>query len=250
MITVPLASNPTSNATASPFQHPGSRQRIDRQVLSETVSGLRISAVDGTAFIDNAETILPYCDGNHQITITDSTGKEIVGVLGAVGTGEALGSELFPDLDFTSGWTPLTTTINSANQYTVISNGIRGVAKPSVFNLMGLYKGSLLGTSTNSTPTLTTFSISPLIVGTGFCAMGSTGYVTPNLPDIYIRGVNHIANDIVVVSSISLKQVTSPSTTGALIKASPTGAQSFTSKDTDFAYNAASYDVTVKRIYL
>jgi hypothetical protein len=60
-----------------------------------TVTGLRISAVDGTAFIDNAGATIPtYADGNHQIEIYDSDNRILRGVLKAAGTGETLSDEL------------------------------------------------------------------------------------------------------------------------------------------------------------
>jgi hypothetical protein len=60
-----------------------------------TVTGLRISAVDGTAFIDNAGATIPtYADGNHQIEIYDASNRMLRGVLKAAGTGETLSDEL------------------------------------------------------------------------------------------------------------------------------------------------------------
>ena len=249
MITVPLTSNPTSNATASPFQHPGSRQRIDRQVLSETVSGLRISAVDGTAFIDNAADLSAYCDGNHQITITDSADKKLVGVLGSAGSGETLGSELFPALE-AANFDSVSATWTIPGDGTAISAGGTGtIVKNLSVNYTGILARARIAAFDYSSGVVTR----PYISGAGAWSLSSNATLTqtftelgasPNRFQIFSNGFNGKINNI------SYKQVTSPSTTGALITASPTGAQSFTSKDADFAYNAASYAVTVKRIYL
>ena len=261
MITVPLTSNPTSNTTASPFQHPGSRQRIDRQVLSETVSGLRISAVDGTAFIDNAAALSAYYDGKHQITITDTAGKELVGVLGSVGSGEALGSELVSNGDFSGGgasWSSSVGTITFADG-TAVFNG-DGTTKDlqQSFDVAAgkLYALGYQIISENLTGSNTSFYLS------SGSYIGATQVISKVVATSLRRDTAVAANPLrfvilanatggaLVLDNVSLKQVTSPSTTGALIKASPTGAQSFTSKDADFAYNAVSYAVTVKRIYL
>ena len=60
-----------------------------------TVTGLRISAVDGTAFIDAANSsITDLADGNHQIEIFDSVGRFLKGFLKLVGAGETLSDEL------------------------------------------------------------------------------------------------------------------------------------------------------------
>ncbi|MFH1147215.1 MAG: hypothetical protein V1736_05855, partial [Pseudomonadota bacterium] len=60
-----------------------------------TVTGLRISAVDGGAtesggaFIDGANAdITALADGNHQIEIYDASGRMIKGVLKEAGIGE------------------------------------------------------------------------------------------------------------------------------------------------------------------
>ncbi|MFO8145407.1 MAG: hypothetical protein R6T89_06755 [Candidatus Syntrophosphaera sp.] len=63
------------------------------QVYSDTITGLRISAVDGTAFVDAAADITTYADGNHLLEIEDSLGNIASGVLSAQGSGETLGSE-------------------------------------------------------------------------------------------------------------------------------------------------------------
>ena len=64
------------------------RPRPPFTVHQSTLTGLRISAVDGTAFVDNGSALTPYADGNHQVSIFDSSGRELRGVLKAVGWGE------------------------------------------------------------------------------------------------------------------------------------------------------------------
>ena len=70
---------------ASAFLNPGPQPVVYRA----TVTGLRVSAVDGTAFIDGANaSITALADGNHLIEIYDSSNRMIKGVLKAAGTGE------------------------------------------------------------------------------------------------------------------------------------------------------------------
>ena len=65
------------------------RPRGMMSVFRGSLTGLRISAVDGTAFVDNAGATLPtYADGYHEISIYDSSGYELKGILKAQGTGE------------------------------------------------------------------------------------------------------------------------------------------------------------------
>ncbi len=58
--------------------------------IKGTLTGVRISAVDGTAFLDDCADLIPYCDGRSIIRLKDSGGRYAIGVLGAHGTGEGL----------------------------------------------------------------------------------------------------------------------------------------------------------------
>jgi hypothetical protein len=59
-------------------------------VYKGTISDLRISAVDGTAFIDNCSAITTYADNAHRVEIYDSAGKRLVGIAKEAGSGESL----------------------------------------------------------------------------------------------------------------------------------------------------------------
>jgi len=64
-------------------------------VYRATLTGLRISSVNGTALIDNAGATVPtLADGNHLIEIYDSAGLALKGYLKAAGDGEDLGAEI------------------------------------------------------------------------------------------------------------------------------------------------------------
>ena len=69
---------------------------IPQQIVYKgTVTGLTISAVDGTAFVDNlpAAVTASYCDGNYSIEVYDSAGRFVRGMLKAVGSGVTLQTE-------------------------------------------------------------------------------------------------------------------------------------------------------------
>jgi hypothetical protein len=59
-------------------------------VYKGTISDLRISAVDGTAFLDNCSAITAYADNAHRVEIYDSAGKRLVGIAKEAGSGESL----------------------------------------------------------------------------------------------------------------------------------------------------------------
>jgi prepilin-type N-terminal cleavage/methylation domain-containing protein len=58
---------------------------------------MRLSTINGTAFVDFgvARSLTPYI--GDQLTITDSTGHQLIGWIKAAGTGETYGSQLLPD---------------------------------------------------------------------------------------------------------------------------------------------------------
>ena len=61
---------------------------------SVSLANIRLSLVNGTAFVDfsAANTLTPYL--NRKLILTDSAGKKAVGYIKAVGTGETLGDEI------------------------------------------------------------------------------------------------------------------------------------------------------------
>jgi len=75
---------------------------------------MRLSAVDGTAFIDfSAANVLTDHIGK-RLTIFDSAGKKLIGFIKAAGTGETYGVEKVTNGGFTSdtsGWTPINNAI-------------------------------------------------------------------------------------------------------------------------------------------
>lgn len=64
----------------------------------QTITGLRISAVDGTAFLDNCAELQKYI--GRMIRIYDSGSRYLEGWIKANGSGETLGNELGGDVSF------------------------------------------------------------------------------------------------------------------------------------------------------
>jgi hypothetical protein len=79
---------------------------------------MKLSLVNGTAFVDfsAAGALTPYICG--QLTITDSSGRHLVGFIKAAGSGETYGSELMSNTNFAA-----TTGIGSFNTTLAIVGG-------------------------------------------------------------------------------------------------------------------------------
>ena len=115
-------------------------------VYRGTVTDLRISAVDGTAFIDNAGATIPtYADGNHSIEIYDSSNRMLKGVLKAAGTGETDTGDLLSGLGLTSGWIASNATIVDSNTFSTTAVG-GYVRKDGIITENGLHKFSYTAT--------------------------------------------------------------------------------------------------------
>ena len=82
-------------------------------LITGTITGLRISSVDGTAFLDNCAALIPYADGNRRIEIYDASGRILQGYLKAQGEGEGLGGEFITSVANGAGSPYETLTINA-----------------------------------------------------------------------------------------------------------------------------------------
>jgi hypothetical protein len=212
-------------------------------IITGTATGLRISAVDLAAFIDNDVTIPLYADGKSIIRIYDSSLRYLEGVLKSVGGGETLDSNLINDPSFDSavawacqaGWS--------------VAGGL-AVAAGATFNNILQVGGIALVSGALYYNTLTINSRTAGSVGillyypplysypAGFGTSGTlTGYLT--IATEVSGGVTGqgFTGDI---ASISVEKVLTPSASGCTI-VNAAGAQSFISKDASFTYNAASY---------
>ena len=95
---------------------------------SVTAANLKLSAVDGTAFVDFSTADVLTDNIGKYIVIKDSTGKEIKGWIKAAGTGETLGDETFVDVGFADAgsWS-----VTGTNPTWVITGGKASVTNSS-----------------------------------------------------------------------------------------------------------------------
>lgn len=216
-------------------------------VYRGTVTGLRISAVDGTAFIDNAGATIPtYADGNHQIEIYDSSNRMLKGVLKAAGTSEGLGDDLLSGWDLTSGWSILpgygtTVVINDSNTFTSTDPG-KGVCKDTIFIDKGLHK-LVFASQDNCVP----YMGLAISTRTAFTT-NSTSYATfANTENfLFLRNTVGGTTDI---TTLNLYQVTAPSSSGATITTLKNGdVYNWSYKNSSFSFNSASYYVIIRAI--
>jgi hypothetical protein len=219
-------------------------------LIKGTITGLRISAVDGTAFIDNAGATIPtYADGNHSIEIYDSSNRMLKGVLKAAGTSETLGDEKI-DTWVNNGYDTLT--LDGSDIDAAIEAGTNNVlcykyVSPTTGAMYKFVLGTLTITS-GKTPTLglcCESSVSPARADVIIIpAATGTYYVTSSLGGVnrYVGFRNSSGEANWSASGITFKQVLTPSSSGATIVSAKGGAiYNFASKDASFTYNAASY---------
>jgi hypothetical protein len=230
-----------------------------------TITGLRIGAADGgdgsvfKALVDNLPTavtdLVAANPGNLEIYIYDSANRFIKGVLKAAGTSETVATtggplndgNLITDGTFDgAGWTAQsgwavesgvatgTTTTNSIYRSTVPTAG-------------GLYKSTWdLVSRTGGAAASRVFAIN----GTAQSVPGTYSYYrtypTAGNANSGISGIDVFSG---TVDNLLLKQVLTPSSSGATIVTAKGGTTyNFSYKNTSFTYNAASYYVIIRAI--
>ncbi|MDP2651906.1 MAG: DUF2341 domain-containing protein, partial [bacterium] len=223
-----------------------------------TSTNMRLSAIDGTAFVDfsAANTLTPYLGS--KIVITDSASKKLTGFIKAAGSGETY-TELASNGNFEtgnppSGWTAMSSTLaasadaNSGSQsiqvtLTSTSGGFRqegigyqdsalynwsvaikrGTDSSAVARLYLIYNNEMV-LSVNAPVSWTTY--------TGHYIHRAAGahYLMP-----YIYGTN---TKTTLYDDLSVKQVLTPSITGVTITSTSNGSTyNFASQESGFNYN-------------
>ena len=217
-----------------------------------TLSNTKLSAVNGTAFVDfsTANVLTDYVANRAKLTLTDSTGKKLVGYIKAAGTGETY-NDVLAGWDFTSGWINHSkATINDANTFTTTSAG--GIIKNDVFTELACYRANFTANVSSDSVRLLGYSIS---LGTG---AGSGLSVTqpvvnfynttaPSFTSYLLRNNDAATTD---VTSLKAEQVLTPSATGVTITSTADGSTyNWASKEAGFNYNDASgytYAITTR----
>ncbi len=221
-----------------------------------TLTGLRISSVDGTAFLDACAALVPYADGSHLVEIYDASGRMLRGYLSAAGTGETLGDELFTNGDCSSdtGWVLNTGwSISGGKLVKGAAVGSSAFGYQSIVKTAGaLYFGSFDVDSIASSYTALVLTGAPLLMMPTSNITGTrTGYATyqsgSNAVGAYISA-SGTYRDIATAQydNFSLKRVLTPSTSGATIVSAKGGdTYNWTEIEAGFAFNQANYDIEI-----
>jgi hypothetical protein len=212
-----------------------------------TISGLRISSVDGTAFLDACAALVPYADGNHLVEIYDASGRMLRGYLGAAGDGETLGGELITAADDrtfasdtgwwskTNGWTINDAAAGKAHHAGTVGGGLNKALIATVGALYAVTQTMAMAQAWYCYHTITNNTI---------YATTGTKYITAMSATI---GYNS-SYDSVTVDDVSLKQVTAPSADGCtIVSAKGGGTQNFSVKNASFTYNSSAYYVIIRK---
>jgi len=210
-------------------------------------TNMKLSAVNGTAFVDfsNASKLTPYL--GKYLVVSDSAGKKITGWIKSVGTGETLSAEIFTaDTTFNSstGWT--------LNGWTIGS----GVATQPVCGDCWLYQANI---PTSYSGKLYKVSFNVVSYSSDYVGFGAPGSTATDIPVSgtgnkvrYACGQSggwsgigfHTRNSAAgyVINNPSVKQVLTPATTGVTIVSTSDGTTySWETQDPSFNRNDSGY---------
>jgi hypothetical protein len=224
-------------------------------VYKGTISGLRISAIDSVAFIDNCSAITAYADNAHKVEIYHSNGARLVGIAKEAGSGETLGDEILDDTGFddSGSWIKQGNWSVAGSAASVNNNTSANfsVYQSKARTLGVLYKGvAVVGSYTSG-------GYDILLVGiTGSSYNPSqttdrTKYLTAHSTDTGqpFGLINRSSVSVLSIASLSIKPVTAPSTDGIIITNAKGGStENFLTQDSGFVHNEASYTVIVKKL--
>lgn len=232
------------------------------------LTDLRISSVDGTAFLDACAALVPYADGNHLVEIYPSGGGALglKGFLKAQGDGEDLGEELVTNGNMETGDPPTGWSSAYGSTLSSVSDERTGGSGSKSLNV-------LRGVSNTSCNQQITVVSGGLYASSGWIrnvdSVGGARLVMPGIDTQYRKSTlwynasayhtllsSTTSIDVPIHSSgngraddISVKQVLTPSTSGCLIVSTKGGTTyNFAYKNAGFVYNAASYYCVVRKV--
>jgi hypothetical protein len=192
--------------------------------------------------------VTALADGFHQISIYDSTGKLLRGVLKTAGDGED-STELVLDTGFDDatkwqagmGWA-----VNTAGNSKAIGTAgntsyLSILPAPSAYNeSLFWFTATIISTNNSCYSVIGASTSIPL-------TEGSLSLYRTNVSTGTIYGLRKLADGSCEVSDISIKRITGPSTSGCTIVSAKGGAtQNFAYKNASFTYNASSYQIVVR----
>jgi len=209
---------------------------------SVTQANMRLSGVDGTAFVDfGAANVLTTKIG-HLLKITDSANKSIMGYIKAAGTGETLGDEKNGDVTF-----------DNAGYWTTLDPGWAVTGGQAVGTSLGSgYYIRKTGILTATSLLYYSFDIASISSGgikfySGNISVGTT-YETTGTKTGYQNSVSNTfglsskqgTTTTATCDNLSLKQVLTPSSTGVTIVSSKGGTTyNWFNKNSAFNWNDA-----------
>lgn len=222
---------------------PAFAQGIYLPVASGTVTqaNMKISAVDGTSFIDfTAADVLTGKTGN-LLVVRDSSGRAIQGFIKAAGTGETF-SDALAGWNFTSGWiNHLNATINDANTFTTTASG--GIRANDFLTELACYRVNFTANVSAGSVRLVGFSIS-LATGAGsglIVPQPVVNFYNTTAPSFTCYHLRNSDAAITDVTSLKAEQVLTPSTTGVTITSTKGGTTfNWAQKNASFNYNDSS----------
>lgn len=236
---------------------------------SVTLSNMKLSAVDGTAFVDfsTANVLTDYVSYKRKLTLTDSAGKKLVGYIKAAGTGETFGDELVTNGDFATGdgtgWleggagvatedytdNELTSTITTAGAK-IYGQAFAHPLKLLSFSVTVRDRDNYQSFFYQRAPGSPggTYVDHAILSTNGTFTGKFTAY--PQIEHFYLGTVGSAAlNAVITYDDVSIKQVLTPSTTGVTITSTADGSTfNWATKEEGFNYNGASgYTYTIER---
>ena len=248
----------------------GTGPLVDGEVKTATRANTKISAVDGSAFVDFSESAyltLPEHRGC-KLTITDSAGKKLIGYIKAAGTGETLGANVLTDGDMESltGWIQIRSALSAettdkiegaqSGKFTLTDTYGYFYRQPAwsldcLYAIDGFIKNLTIGTmgievgpSGDNKKQIFPLSVPPS-TWTEF-----SGYYTPPTSSVFVSGGYGLSGNAWLTDNVTIKQVLTPSTTGVIITSTPDGTTyNWASKESGFDYNDASgytYAITTR----
>jgi hypothetical protein len=240
-------------------------------VYRGTVTGLRISSVDGTAFIDGANaSVTALADGNHQIEIYDSSNRMLRGVLKAAGSGVTTNTVYTADFSAgLDGWWAFWTTGYEVGSFvwdtdhtvlTVAGNSNSSI-RPFLYKTLSMTVGALQFMEMDYSVVSGTAVITDEIVGgvSHFptnTLSGTDTYITSqqtcagtayNKLYLYFNGRDY--DFVLNINAIRVKAITAPSSSGATIVSAKAGeTYNWAYKNSSFVFNASSYYCIIKSL--
>jgi hypothetical protein len=237
---------------------------------SVTSSNTKLSAADGTAFVDfsTANVLTDYVPYKGKLTITDSTGKKLVGYIKAAGTGETLGANVLTngDMESFTGWTQgrgalsaeTTDKIEGAQsgKFTLTYTTGYFTKQPAwspdcLYAIDGFIKNLTIDTMYIEVgPLGNRKRIFPRSVPPSTWTEFS-GYYTPPTSSATSMFLGYgLSGNAWLTDNVTIKQVLTPSTTGVTITSTPDGSTyNWESQESGFNYNDESgytYAITTR----